>query len=148
MAYVIPTAADLKARYPAFAAVADATVDIHIADAATNGVDTSWIEADYSAAICALAAHTMALLGIGEATEAESYARQGVTALRTGNFSASFSDKRVAAASGGGYDATPYGQAYKRLLRKSKGGPQVATGGVYPDGWGPVAQQNDGQLLP
>jgi hypothetical protein len=100
MAHEVPTAADLKARYPAFADVADATVDIHIADASTTGVDTSWLEADYAPAISALAAHNMALLNIGAHGEAAGYARQGLTRIRSGSFDASFSDKAVSRASG------------------------------------------------
>lgn len=148
MAYDIPTAADLKARYPAFAAVADATVDIYIADAASAGVDTSWGEADYAPAIAALAAHNMALLGIGESSEAEGYARIGVTSVRSGQFSVGLSADKVKAASGGTFDATAYGQAYKRLLRKNKGGPRVVTGTVDADGYGPLAQQNNGRVVP
>lgn len=142
MAYTIPTAADLIARYPAFANVATGTIDVHIADASTSAVDRSWIEADYSAAIAAKAAHEMALLGLGAQSESAGYAAAGVTSIRSGNFQASFSADAVRKASGGSLDATPYGQAYKRLLKKSKGGPRVVAragfhGGPPTDGYLP-----------
>jgi len=148
MAYTIPTAADLKALYPAFADVADVTVDAHINKAATQAVDTSWPEAEYSPAIIDYAAHTMSLAGLGAQTEVESYARAGVTGIRSGNFSANFSDRKVGRASSGGLDATSYGQSYKRALKRVKGGLRVAVAAACPDGWGPTAQQNDGGTLP
>ena len=145
MAYDIPTATDLKALYPAFADVADATVDAHIARASTQAVDTSWVEADYAPAIIDYAAHTMALAGLGVQDETAKYARAGVTGIRTGNFSAQFSDKRVAKASGGGLDATTYGQSYKLALRRNKGGPRVVPGrAACDDGWCPVGHSVDG----
>lgn len=131
MAYTIPTAANLIARYPAFAAVATATIDVHIADAATDAVDTSWPEALYAPAIAAKAAHEMALLGLGEQGEAAGYAAAGVASIRTGNFQASFSQGSVDRASRGGLDATPYGRAYKRLLRNAKGGPRVVARATF-----------------
>lgn len=148
MAYEIPTAADLIARYPAFAAVAPETIEIHIADAAASGVDTSWAEADYAPAIVALAAHNMALLGLGDQGEAAGYAAAGVTSIRTGNFQASFSERRVNDASGGGFAATVYGRIYKVLLQRNRGGPRVVGGGTYDSAWGYRYQQNNGVILP
>lgn len=145
MAYEIPTAADLKALYPAFDAVADATVNAHIARASTQAVDTSWAEIDYAPAITDYAAHTMALAGLGVQSETDKYARAGVTGIRTGNFSANFSDKRVSKASGGGLDATTYGQSYKLALRRNKRGPRVVPGRAADcDGWCPTGQTVDG----
>jgi len=131
MAYTIPTAADLIAKYPAFADVATATVDAHIADASVQAVDTSWPEEYYAAAIAAKAAHEMALLGLGVQSESSGYAAAGVTSIRSGNFQASFSADAVKKASDGGLDATAYGRAYKSLLRKAKGGPRVIARGSY-----------------
>jgi hypothetical protein len=148
MAYEVPTAAALIARYPAFAAVAVETIDIHIADAAASGVDTSWIEGDYAPAIAALAAHNMALLGIGDHGELAGFAQAGVTRIRTGNFDAGFSERKVGAASSGGFDATTYGQRYKVLLRRSKGGPRLVGGGPVSDDWAALAQQNNGGVVP
>jgi hypothetical protein len=133
MAYDIPTAADLIARYPAFADVPVATIDTHIADASTQGVDTSWAEADYAPAIAAFAAHRMALLSIGDHGEVVGFARAGLTRIRSGNFDASFSERAVGRASGGELSATPYGRAYKSLLQKNKGGPRIVGRPLTPD---------------
>lgn len=145
--YQAPTPAHLMAKYPAFHDVAYSTIAAHLADA-REGVDTSWSEARYAPALMALAAHTMALLGLGETDDVQAYARKGVSSIRDGAFSVSLSDRRVAEASGGGYDATPYGRAYKLLLRREKGGPRVIAPAVPPGGWGPVALQNNGGVLP
>lgn len=137
MAYEIPTAAQVKARYPAFAAVADATIDVYVADAAASAVDTSWREADYLPAIASYAAHRMAMLNIGAHGQAAGYALQGVTGIRSGNFQATFDADKAKAAASGSLDATPYGQEYKRLLGINRGGPRVvpATAAPTPGPW-------------
>lgn len=145
--YDTPTPAQLITRYPAFADVAPETIAVHIADALA-GVDTSWLAADYEPAVSSLAAHNMALLGIGETDERTGYARAGVSSIKDGAFSVSFNDKTVAAASGGGFDATPYGRAYKVLLRRNRGGPRLVGGAAQPTGWGPLAQLNNGGIVP
>lgn len=147
MAYTEPTAADLKTRYPAFASVADATVETYLGDAGSY-VDQSWREADYIPAKVAMAAHLMALAGIGTRSEAATYAAAGINRIRSGNFDVSLSDSVVAKASGSGLEATAYGEAYKRLLRKNKGGPRVAIAPAPADGWGPLAQLNNGGIVP
>jgi hypothetical protein len=147
MAYTEPTPADLKARYPAFADVSDATVQVYLDDTRT-AVDGSWPESLYLLAKAAKAAHEMALLGIGVRSEVEGWAAAGLTAIRTGEFNASFSAAKVAKASGGTLAATPYGLIFKRLLRQAKGGPRVAVAANPSCGWGPTAQQNDGAILP
>ena len=63
MAYTAPDASDLKARYPAFAAVDDATVDVWLADAAQDCVA---FPEDYRArAEMAYAAHRLSEIGYG-----------------------------------------------------------------------------------
>ena len=148
MPYETPTASQLKTLYPVFADVADATVDAQIGEAAATGVDDSWLEGDYQHAVMALAAHNMALLGIGTVSQVESYARQGVTTLKSGSFSASFDADRAKAMAAGEYSATPYGQRYETLLKKNKGGPRVLAGSPLGSGSYPVYRQNDGRLLP
>lgn len=148
MAYDVPTAATLKATYPAFAGVADATVDIHLATASTTAVDTSWREADYAPAIVAFAAHRMALLNIGDHGQVAGYARQGVTSLRSGSFGVSLDPDKAKAAASGSLDATPYGQEYKRLLGMNKSGPRVLGGNLSGGGTWPFYRQNDGLVIP
>lgn len=124
MAYETPTVSELVTRYPAFAEVPVSTVELYIADA-LGAVDTSWLAGDYGPAVCAKAAHDMALLGLGSQSEAAGHVAAGVTSLRSGNFQVQFSADAVKSASKGGLDATPYGRAYKLLLKKNKGGPRV-----------------------
>lgn len=147
MAFTEPTPADLKARFPAFADVADATVQVYLDDTAA-AVDQSWPETLYTQAKAAKAAHEMALLNLGVRSEAEGWAAAGLTRVESGNFKAQFSDDAVRRASAGGLTATPYGMIYKRLLRAAKGGPRMVNGGPAAGGWGPTAQQNDGGVLP
>lgn len=131
MAYVIPTPATLKLKYPAFADVADATIQLYIDGAQ---VDTTWLEADYANAIMAYAAWAMTDASIGTGGEIAGYIGQGVNRLKSGTLDVSFSD---AATSATGFATNVYGREYDRLLRKNKGGPRVVrgcTGPVY-DGY-------------
>jgi hypothetical protein len=146
--YDVPRPDDLTTRYPAFRDVPYDTIAIHINDA-LSGADTSWAERDYQPAVLALAAHTMALLGLGDEGEIQNYRRQGVVSVRDGAFGVTFNEKCVGRSSGGGFDATQYGRIYKTLLRRNRAGPRVAGGGLSGDlGWGPLAQQNNGVILP
>ena len=142
MAYVVPTAADLKARFPAFADVLDATVNLYIADAQ---VDETWLEADYAPAIMAWAAWAMTDFGIGTGGEVAGYIGSGVTKLKSGTLDVSFSDK---ASSASGYETNVYGRQYLMLLRKNKGGPRVIRGNPGDCGWGPTGILNNGGILP
>lgn len=126
MAYVVPTANDLQARFPAFAAVLDATIDLYIADAQ---VDTSWLESDYATAIMLWAAWAMTDVGIGTGGEISGYIGSGVSRLKSGTLDVSFSDK---AASLSGYETNIYGRQFLALLRKNKGGPRVIVGDPGP----------------
>jgi ribosomal protein L12E/L44/L45/RPP1/RPP2 len=119
MAYTVPTAADLKAIYPAFAAVADATITLWIDRVNGRDVDESWSEADFAPAIEAAAAHRMVRAGVaitGSATT--SYAAAGVVGLKSGSFDVSFSPEAVKIASAGGWESTSYGLDYLELLRR------------------------------
>lgn len=60
----VPAAADLKARYPAFASVADATVT-YVLEEASAQVDDNWLAQDIAPAIMAYAAHLLAVEGAG-----------------------------------------------------------------------------------
>lgn len=128
MAYDAPTAAYLKARYPAFADVDDALIDVYVTDAVSSAVDASWREVDYQPAAAAFAAHRLASLGIGAHGQAADFARQGVANFRSGNFQVGFSADRAGAIARGELDATPYGQEYARLLRINRGGPRIVNG--------------------
>jgi hypothetical protein len=134
MAYTVPNADDLTARFPAFAAVAEETIDAWLTDAQLT-VTGSWIEADYSPAIMELAAHNMALLGIGATGAGSIGGMAGVTGFRSGSFSANFSDEAVAAQVKGGYASTPYGKLFAVRLRRNRGGVRVTGGGTLGCCW-------------
>lgn len=109
MAYTLPTAAALKTRYPAFSAVADATVDVAIADAALR-IDETWPENQYQPGIMELAAHFLSVQGLGSGTEA---ALAGIKSLSVGSLS-------LTSASDGGmgsYKSTSYGREYLQRVR-------------------------------
>lgn len=124
MPYTVPTASDLQTRYPAFAAVADATVDYWIADA-QRVVATSWAEADYAPGLMALAAHNMALQGLGSAGGA---IPAGVTRFKSGSMEVAFSDAAASAQASGGLGATRYGIEFRTMLRRNSGGIGIVRG--------------------
>lgn len=131
MAYVRPAPAELKAKYPAFAAVADATIQAYLDDAP---VDDSWLESDYAKAIMLWAAHTMTVNGIG-VTEIEGYAASGLSRLKSGTLDVSF--KESASSADGQWSGSKYGPQFYVLLRVNKGGPRViqAAGAGCQSGW-------------
>lgn len=122
MTYVPATASDLKARYPAFTAVADETVTYWLDDA-RSVVDASWCEGERAKAELALAAHNMALQGYGTAGGAVGdLAAMGVTSFKSASMSVSFADSVISKGAAGGYGATKYGTEFRAILRRCKGG--------------------------
>lgn len=132
MAYEAPTPTTLKARYPAFAAVEDATIDYWLTDS-LRFVDSSWIEDDRAPAMMALAAHQMALSGIGTQSGAAALPA-GVTRFRSASMDVSVSESAASAAAKGGYGSTRYGLEFQALQRRSFGGPRVIAAGRVPVG--------------
>lgn len=120
MAYVKPTPAEIKALYPAFASVPDATVQIYIDRAP---IDESWFESDYTQAIELWVAHTMTLNGLS-ANQEQSLAASGVKSFSSGALSASFSEAK--SSDDGGWGGSIYGKQFYALLRRNKGGPRSA----------------------
>lgn len=119
MAYVAPTPDDLKAKYPAFVGVSDATIQIWLSDAP---VDESWSETDYASAIMAWSAHQMVSNGIGGGDVGVA-AAAGVSRLKSGTLDVSFSD---GSSGSSGYGSTSYGRLWLELLARNKGGPRIA----------------------
>lgn len=130
MPYETPSAADLKARYPAFDAVADATVETWIANALLF-VDEGWAEADYQPAILAHAAHNMTLLGLGSTTGTGAIPA-GVTRFKSGAVDVTVSDTLASIQARGGYASSVYGREFQAFLRRNFGGPLVVAAGVAP----------------
>lgn len=125
MPYVVPAAADLKARYPAFASVADNTITYWITDA-QRIVTQSWAEGDYQPGILSLAAHNMALQKVpGLTTDAASNLPAGVTRFKSASVDIGISEAAANRTVSGGYAATPYGQEFAAMLRRNVGGAQL-----------------------
>ncbi|GGO96550.1 DUF4054 domain-containing protein [Stakelama pacifica] len=120
MAYVAPTPADLKTRYPAFADVPDATVQLWLTDATRFTV--GWpIEDDRALGEITYAAHMMVRSGALTTGTGAIASLPGVTNFKSGTFSASFSDEAVKASVKGGYQSTEYGQQFEMLQRRNLG---------------------------
>lgn len=142
MAYDLPTPAELKLHFPAFAAVDDTIVQYNI-DAASRSVDQSWTEGDYTRAVELYACHLLTLAGFGTGADAESNAQglSGFSMIRSGQLTL-----QRAAASGneaGGvpeqYSGSLYGRQFWWLMRQNRpnaavtGGTSVAyADGMYP----------------
>ena len=133
MAYTVPTAADLKARYAAFAAVDDAVVTYWITDA-QRFVTEAWSETDYAVALMALAAHNMTLAGYETDAAAAGTVPAGITRMKSGSFELAFTEAAANARAEGSLDSTRYGVEYQELLERNRGGPRVAPTGIPPDG--------------
>lgn len=121
MAYVIPTADDLQAAYPEFAAVADGVITPKIA-AAVPMVSTDWTEADYTLGIMLYAAHTLSLGGSGTtiATQLAGFKR-----LKLGPLDIELASA-PAGTEAGSLEATPYGVQYLAVAaRNAAGGPFI-----------------------
>lgn len=131
MAYVLPVASDLQARYPAFTDVADDTITYWIADS-QRFVDESWSEGDYAPALLSLAAHNMAIAGLGADAASLAGVPAGITGMKSGSLSLNFTPEAANARMSGDFPATRYGQEYLALLRRNKGGPLVSDTGALP----------------
>jgi hypothetical protein len=128
MPYTLPTATTFKAKFPTFAPVADATIDLAIAEAGSS-VDTTWIERDYQPAILYLAAHIMTIDGVLAAAvdidDASSVINSGlVTEMKVGDVAVKLASGSSGSGSGSGgsafgYGSTAYGQRYLDLLRRN-----------------------------
>ncbi len=139
MAYIVPTAANLRAMYPAFTAVTDETIDLYIARVSGPSgadVDQTWFEGDYAPAIMAAAAHRMARAGVLATPSAAGVDLAGVESFKSASFSVSFNAAVVAQNASGGWASTVYGQDYLELLNRNKSGPRVTAPGAVPFGCG------------
>lgn len=125
MAYVPATPATFKTRYPAFAAVDDATVEYWLTDARLIVTD-AWADVDRANAETALAAHNLILNGYGSAGGAVSdLASMGVTSFKSASMSVNFAEGVIASNAAGGYSATKYGKDFAVYLRRNRGGPRL-----------------------
>lgn len=111
----VPTPADLKARFPGFAAIADAVVQAALDEAALQ-VGTDWTsEADIRLGRLLLAAHVLTLDGQGSGAEAAAAAAGGFRRMRSGALEL----ERTDAAGPGALDSTGYGRRFLELVRRN-----------------------------
>lgn len=112
-----PTPAELKARFPSFAAVADAMVQAALDEAALQ-VGGDWAsEADLRLGRLLLAAHTLTLDGQGSGAEAATAATGGFRRIRSGALELERPDTTEAAP--GALDSTGYGRRFLELMRRN-----------------------------
>lgn len=138
MAYVQPSAADLKLRFPPFASVADVTIEYWLTDARLIVTD-SWIEVDRAPAEMELAAHNMVKAGVAGITTGTvgDIAGKGVTSFKSASFSVELESSAARRLSGTGYASTQYGADFAVRLRRNVGGPRLVGCAPYP-GYGYV----------
>jgi len=124
MAYVPPTASDLKQRFPEFTAVSDTLVNLILAEASAQ-VGETWLERDRKPATLYLAAHMLASEG-RDAAAAGVVGGDAVTGplkrRKVGDVEAEFAG--VSSSSGDGssaseYASTAYGLRYLELMRRN-----------------------------
>jgi len=108
-----PRIAELRAMFPAFVTVPDATIALWLRRADVQ-VGDNWPDDDRNDGRLFFAAHMMASLGLGQGT-----APAGVTSFKSGTFSVQMSDK---AASAVGLSSTVYGRVYQALCQRAFGG--------------------------
>lgn len=119
MAFTAPTAADVKARFPEFTAVADATIDAVLAE--TGFIDERWIENDRRPAIMYYVAHTLVVSGQGSSASAKLQSVGDFTRIKSGDLEVSRSAGSAAnsSSSDGTYFQTNYGKLYLELRDRS-----------------------------
>lgn len=109
-----PTAAEIKARYPELAGIADPTVNIAIADAVPWFNETRW-GGFYAQGFAAFVAH---MLTVDKRTAAGAQAQAGpVQAKSVGDASVSYAAPQFTKATDAFYATTAYGQRYLQLRR-------------------------------
>lgn len=120
----VPSASDLKARYPEFNGVGDALVTMVIAEVAPM-VDDDWEAGDQKPAIMALAAHNLSLEGYPARAAGGSFnpttTVQQMTSRKVGDVSVTFEQTSSSPGSGSGLASTlgltVYGRTFARLMK-------------------------------
>lgn len=124
MVLQVPTASDLKERYPEFTGVANGTVTAIIAEA-SGMVDEDWVTTDQKPAIMAFAAHLLSMEGYPNRTNVQAPLKPGVgrevLARKVGDVSTQYAQTTSAAGSSSGLlsqlGLTPYGRRFAQLLK-------------------------------
>lgn len=117
MVYVVPTPANLRARFPTFAAVSDDAIQGAL-DEAARRVDTTWPEADYRTGRLLYAAHILTMDGFGSGTETQ---LMGFRRIKVSSLELEREPGPTATAQA--LTATSYGRRFLELLALNFGGP-------------------------
>lgn len=121
----IPSAATFKARHPRFAAVADGTVDLYLAEAGNEVRETCWDAADYPVGVMYLAAHMMVMEGALAPTKTALGVGNQIKKVKAGDVETEFSTDAPNSGIGGQlwatYGQTEYGRRYLALARRNGG---------------------------
>lgn len=120
MAYVPPTASDLKARFPEFTAVSDTLVNLILAEASAQ-VGETWLERDRTPATLYLAAHLLAMEGEpGRSTSGRGSATTGpVRRRKVGDVETEYAGYGSSEYGRSGYGSSEYGQRFLNLMRRN-----------------------------
>lgn len=124
MAWTPPTVSTFKARFPEFASVEDATIEVVLAEA-IGTVGEDWIERDRTPGVLYLTAHLLAVQGVGVSVGTGSGGAAVTGAIKSmsvGDVSLSFGGVAGSPSTGGALDiyrSTVYGQQYLSLLRRN-----------------------------
>lgn len=131
MTVAVPTAVDLKTKFPFFASVADPVVTDFIAEAGRS-VDDSWLAGDQANATMYLACHLMYVLGAASTSGAPPGSPGGGGVVQSQSIGdASVSYAATTFLKGGGsvnddYRSTIWGRQYLRLLKLNQPGVEIA----------------------
>lgn len=123
MAFTPPIAADLKARYPEFAAVADARITAVLDEIALE-VDATWIEDHRRPAMLALAAHLLAMEGALSNNQSAGASGPGaVIREKVGDVEVAYANPSASSQSATGsearYGQTHYGRRFLEYRQRS-----------------------------
>ncbi|MGA4552373.1 DUF4054 domain-containing protein [Methylorubrum aminovorans] len=116
MAYIAPTAEDLKKRFPAFSAVGADPVAGALQEAERQ-VDDTWPADDRVTGVLLYAAHVLTLDGLGTSTEAQ---LAGFRRLKIGSLELE-SATAAASASSSPLLQTGYGRRFADLAKRVRG---------------------------
>lgn len=113
-----PTAADLKARYPEFTGVSDATVTIIIGEVSPM-VDSGWVSHDQAPGVLALAAHVLFTEGQLTRPSGGSIDPTGrvVMSRKVGDVAVTYGRNDGGGSKTSEYATSVYGRHFLRLLR-------------------------------
>lgn len=121
MAWTAPTVAEFKTRFPVFASVPDATIQM-LLDEAVGDVGETWAERDRTSAILYLSAHLLASEGAGVLGPGGSGAAitGAVKRRKVGDTETEFMGTGgIKDGPLGAYFSTLYGRRYMELMRRN-----------------------------